>query len=172
MQLVFEFCSQKIQPITEAVRRIVTKLPCAIKCVSAASDAFQITDDTLESAEDKLANGRIKAFSLHPSGGAIRYSLVLAPAFDNGVRSFYLGTIESTNRDYMPIWETLLSVPGLQLVCLGFEEGVEIDDSNCTPQTFPWNEWPLVIGAIRQDPDSNPWTVRDGPEMTSLKRVD
>jgi hypothetical protein len=44
---------------------------------------------------------------------------------------------------------------GLSLACLGFEEGVEISDEILRPASCPWNEWLLVIAAIKELPSEN-----------------
>jgi hypothetical protein len=79
--------------------------------------------------------------------------------------SAYLGTIEYLGDDYKALWDLILSVPGLSFACLGFEEGVELDDSALSIETFPWDQWPLVIGALRGTSGLQQWTIRQGPEM-------
>jgi hypothetical protein len=125
----------------------------------------------LESLATQLETGEISSFTLHPEMGMIRYALVLAPFVDGPKRSFYLGTIEDTGKDYQSIWEVLLDTPGLTVACLGYDEGVELEDSHLTVETFPWSEWPLAIGALRDLPESESWTTREGPEMKRLTQV-
>ena len=81
-----------------------------------------------------------------------------------------MGTVEYTARDYQGIWDLLLNVPNLSIVCLGFERGVDLRDEQLQVGTFPWDQSPLVIGAVRDsESDSNAWIVRQGPEMRWLK---
>ncbi len=71
-----------------------------------------------------------------------------------------VGTIEYTDTDYSRIWDELLRMP-LQLACLGFEEGVELDlMENLVSDEFPWNAPELVLGAVRDS--SGAWDVRRG----------
>jgi hypothetical protein len=125
----------------------------------------------LESLATQLETGEISSFTLHPEMGMIRYALVLAPFVDGLKRSFYLGTIEDTGKDYHSIWEVLLDTPGLTVACLGYDEGVELEDSHLTVEAFPWSEWPLAIGALRDPSESESWTTREGPEIKWLTQV-
>jgi hypothetical protein len=167
MQLVFEFGSYELRPVAEAIRRAVRELPYDIQYLPATGTDYIPTNDTLESAEAKLARREISAFSVHPREGMVRYALILKPYFEGQSLSLYLGTIEYTGRDYEPIWDLLLATAGLTFVCLGLEEGVELTDTQLTLETFPWGEWPVVIAALR-DTGSGLWTTRKGPGIKSL----
>jgi len=104
-------------------------------------------------------------FSLHPRSGLVRYALAICPFFDGQPRSIFLETIEYLGKGYKPLWNLVLSVPGLSCACVGFEEGVEIEDDKLSVESFPWNQWPLVIGALRDPSGWQPWVIRQGPEM-------
>ena len=168
LQLVFEFGTNQVEPIEEAIRRVFGGLLYTAKCVPRGSDTNEPVSASLETLTARLKDGEISSFTLYPEGGEIRYALLLPPFFDETKRSFYLGTIEYTGSDYKQIWDQILDTPGLNFACLGHEEGVELDDSNLTVGTFPWSEWPLVIGALR-DPTGS-WITREGPEMKWLRR--
>jgi hypothetical protein len=168
MQLVFEFGSTKAHPIIEAMERAISELPYDIKCLPTSGGNYIPTNDTLASAEAKLGEGKISAFSAHPRTGTIRFALILKPHFEGQPLSIYLGTIEYTGRDHTQIWDILLDTQGLTVACLGFEEGLELKDTQLTIEAFPWNQWPLVLGALRDHSDSSSWTVREGPEMWRL----
>lgn len=171
MQLVFEFGSYELRPVAEAIRRAVGELPFDIHCLPTAGTDYIPTNDTLESAEAKLATAEISAFSVHPREGMFRYALILKPYFEGQSLSVYLGTIEYTERDYEPIWDLLLATPGLTFVCLGLEEGVELTDAQLTLETFPWREWPVLIAALR-DAGTGLWTTRKGPGTKSFPGED
>jgi hypothetical protein len=129
------------------------------------SDTYVQTTDTLESAAAKLTKGQISSFAAHPSSGIIRYVMINAPGFGGQPRSAFLGTVEFVSDDYRPLWELALASPGIWAACVGFEEGVELDDSKLTASSFPWSQWPLVIGGVRSDASDGPWIVHNGPEM-------
>jgi len=165
MQLVYEFGANELAPIVEAIQRAVYSTEYSVKCMPNDSDTYEPTEDSLSSATLKLKEGVLSSFSLHPNSGLIRYALVTCPFFDGQQRSIYLGTIEYLGDDYKALWKLILSVPGLSIACLGFEEGVELDDNALSVETFPWNQWPLVIGALRDQSGLQQWVIRQGPEM-------
>jgi hypothetical protein len=170
MQLVFEFGSKALGPTIEGIRLVIGTLPYKIECQEKARNANHETTGSLQSAAASLAQGKISAFTLRPQSEAIRYALVLEPHYESHDLSLYLGTIEYLTSDYGRVWDSLLSVPGLVFVCIGYEEGVELNDSHMTAESFPWNQWPLVIGALRKTQDSDGWTVREGPEINSVRK--
>ena len=168
MQLVFEFGSDEARPVVEAIRRAVGRLSYAVKYLPNGSEDWIPSSEPLDSVAAWLERGEISAFSLHPKDGIIRYALALCPFFEGAQRSFHLGTIESTEKSYQPIWELILGTPGLKVACLGYEEGLELEDTQLTVETFPWNHWPLVVGALRDPLGSSSWTTREGPGMKSF----
>lgn len=82
-----------------------------------------------------------------------------------------MGTIEVTTKDYQPLWNLLLGVEGLQFVCLGFEEGVDVSDrQGVDVTTFPWDDDFLVLGAVRSDlHDKDSWHIQKGPRYMELQ---
>jgi hypothetical protein len=174
MQLVFEFGSPQLAPITDAIRRAIGRLSYTVgqSAPWGKGVKFERTDDTLESIEAKLERGDIVGFSLAPdiisrrrSEMLIRYAMALAPFFDGSKLSVYTGLIEYTGKDFGLIWNLLLETPGITFACLGFEEDLELEDSQLTLDTFPWYKAPLVIGALRDPAHPDKWVIGEGPEM-------
>lgn len=165
MQLVYEFGAKEVEPVIQVIHCALADTSYSVKCLPNDSDTYSPTDDSLASVVLKLQRGDIASFSLHPSGGLIRYALVTCPGFDGRPLSLYLGTIEYTGNDYKPLWNMILSAPALAVACVGFEEGVEIEDDKLSIASFPWSQWPLVIGGIRDPLGSQSWTIKQGPEM-------
>jgi hypothetical protein len=171
MQLVFEFGSNKSLPVVETIRRVMKSQPYAIECLARGSDTYESTNDSLESAAGKLQRGEISAFSLRPlQERFIRYALVMSPSHGGEKRSFYLGTIEYLDGNYLPIWNIILDTPELTVAALGFEEGVELHDADLSEETFPWNQWPLVIGALRHREGESAWITGEGPQIKHFDR--
>src|ERR1700694_2227335 len=139
MQLVYEFGAKELKPIIAAIERALGSTQYSVKCMPNDSDTYAPTEDSLSSAALKLTEGILTSFSLHPSNGLIRYALVTCPFFAGQQLSAYLGTIEYLGDDYKALWNLILSVPGLSVACLGFEEGVELDDDALSVETFPWD---------------------------------
>lgn len=165
VQLVLEVVSQTVDPTLRFVVRVLGHTAHKVTCMPADSDTYVATEDTPESAAAKLAQGQISSFRAHPLTGMIRYVMINAPGFWGESLSAFLGTVEYIGCDYRTFWELALASPGLQIVCVGFEEGVELDDKKLTTESFPWSEWPLVIGAVRTDPEKGGWVIRTGPEI-------
>lgn len=114
--------------------------------------------------------GEISALTLHPRlAGPIRYALALAPDVREEGRSFYLGTIEYTERNFVPIWEMILSSPEIIAATVGFEEGTDLNDTTLSAPTQVWDQWPLIIGAFRDPSNPIAWTIHEGPEARWFK---
>jgi len=171
MQLVFEFGAEEIEPVIATIHLAVGRAPYSVKCLRKDDDTFEPTEDSLLSAALKIKESAIASFSLHTDNGLIRYGLVTSPFYHGEQLSCYLGTIEYLGEDYEPLWNLIVSVPGLSVACLGFEEGVELEDRALSIDTFPWNSWPLVIGALRDPLGSQQWVIREGPEMRWFAKV-
>lgn len=165
MQLVYEFGAKEMDPVIDVIHRALSDTPYSVKSLPNDSDTYSPTDDPFATVALKLRQGEIASFSLHPDCGLVRYALATCPGFDGQHLSLYLGTIEYTGNDYKPLWNLILSAPALTVACLGFEEGVEIEDDKLSVESFPWNQWPLVIGAVRDPSVSQSWTIKQGPEM-------
>ena len=70
-----------------------------------------------------------------------------------------MGTIEIAVENWSFVWDDLLANPNLLFVCVGDPEGVELCDEQISVDSFPWAEWPLVVGAVRST-EGNKWVVR------------
>lgn len=165
MQLIFEFCAAETRPVVEAVLRVLGDAAYTLKGGFGGNEVSM--DGGIGSAMSKLDNCEIDSFIAFPGTGPIRYAMVTSPVLGADPLSLYMGTVEYAARDYQWIWDRLMSVTGLTVICLGFEEGVELRDGRLEVDTFPWDEWPLVIGAVRATDASgrNVWLVKNGPEI-------
>jgi hypothetical protein len=165
MQIVIVFGSEKLGPVIDAIQKIIGGVSYTVECQMSQSDAFAPTQDSLESAAQKLSTGEVISVTVRPRSGPIRYVLLLPPFYDGASLSLYTGTVEYTAKSYATIWESLLQTTGLKVACVGYEEGVELRDDCLRVETFPWKQWPLVVGALRSDPSSESWIIREGPEI-------
>jgi len=163
-QLVFEFWSQEIEPVAEAIVRVLEGRPTEN---AAATDSLQFepTQHGLDWAANQISTGQLSSFSLHPLNGGIRYALLNGPGTGGDKRPGYMGTIEYTLGDYNHIWTELLKVNSLGMVCLGHEEGVEFTNEEFTLGGFPWHDNFLVIGAVRSP--MGDWIQKAGPKYFS-----
>jgi hypothetical protein len=159
-QLVFEFWSPQIEPIVEAIVRVLDGRPTE-NAAATKSLQYEATQHGLDWAANQISAGQLSSFSLHPLNDGIRYAVLNGPGIGGGKRPGYMGTIEYTRPDYIHIWTELLNVNGLRMVCLGQEEGVEFTDEQFTTEDFPWHDNFLVIGAVRSP--IGDWIQRSGP---------
>jgi len=146
-QLVFEFWSQEIAPVAEAIVRVLDGCPTE-NSVARLPLHYEPTQHGLDWAVQQVSTGEVSSFALHPQNGDIRYAMLSGPNIDDDNRPGYLGTIEYTQGDYFQIWRRLLDVNGLRIVCLGSEEGVEFTGDQLEAENFPWADFFLVIGAV------------------------
>ena len=161
-QLVFEVYSKEVAPVATAIVRVLEGYPTDNSAATTWLE-YEPTPHGLDWAATQFGCGNLVSFVLHPRQGAIRYALLTGPMSDDASLFGYIGTIEYTRRDYDQIWAKILDVDGLQLVCLGFEEGVEFKAHQVTPEAFPWNDGCLVVGAVRTQGGS--WHVKRGPSF-------
>jgi hypothetical protein len=151
-QLVFEFWSPEIEPVVEAISRILDGCPTE-NGFDIASPKYQSTTRGLDWGAQQVRMGQIGNFLLRPQTGGIRLALLHGQREGGGNRPGYMGTIEYTHNDYIHIWNGLLNSDGMQIVCLGCEEGIEFSGNQLTVETFPWQDRFLVIGAVRSRPE-------------------
>jgi hypothetical protein len=158
-QLVFEFWSQEIEAVVEAITRVLDGSPTENE-IAPASLRYEPTQKGLDWGVTQVRTGLVVSFVLRPENGAIRYAMLNGPDVGGVQRPGYMGTIEYTRNDYIQIWSRLLGVDGLRIVCLGFEEGVEFNRDHLETETFPWDDSFLVIGAVRSR--EGDWIMKHG----------
>jgi hypothetical protein len=147
-QLVFEFVSDDLSAVIEAIEQVIGCAP--YHCELARKVLEYEPCESLAFAISAMRRGAAVSVVLRPKLDNIRYALVNQPYFNGTKLRSWFGTIECTDTDYEVIWNTLLSVKRLEVACLGAEEGVEFDElEHITKDNFPWESPWLVVGAIR-----------------------
>lgn len=166
-QFVFEFGADTLEVTSDAMISFMGQ-PRSMEVVPAAEGnvlKYESANEPFATVADKLRTGALSSVIVRTDVPGIRYGLIMAPRFNGTDLSVWMGTIELATPDWKPLWTFLLSREGLRFVCLGSEEGVELTDTQLSIDTFPWTEWPLVIGALRADPAvSNQWFIRSREE--------
>lgn len=160
-QLVFEFWSQEIEPVVEAITRVLEGCPTENSVAAGLSLQYEPTRQGLDWAAQQVSAGQVSSFVLHPQNGGVRYAMLNGPGIGGDKLPGYMGTIEYTLADYIRIWRRLLDVNGVRIVCLGHEEGVEFTGDQLAAETFPWDDFFLVIGAVRSGVGD--WILKHGP---------
>ena len=159
-QYVFEFGGADLAAVADALTSWLG-IPASIEVAKEQPGGpdYQPTSDGLPNVLDRLRTRALSSAILRSGKPDLRYGLILAPHFNGQPLSQWMGTLESTDSDWKPMWDTVLKNDRLQFASLGFEEGVDLTDDHLTVDTFPWNEWPMVIGALR-DADGK-WIIRE-----------
>jgi hypothetical protein len=163
-QLVFEFWSKEIEPVVEAISRILDSCPTE-NTMAPLSLQYEPTHEGLSFAAHHVRTGSISSFVLRPKNNPLRYAMLNGPDIGGVKRPGYMGTIEYTGNDYSPIWSQLLDSSGLRIVCLGFEEGVQITEDYLTAGSLPWEDSFMVIGAVRSR--TGEWIIKHGSRYFS-----
>jgi hypothetical protein len=160
-QLVCEFWSEQLEPVVSAVGNALGKTDAPAYVMTSGHDDYAQTTEQLSVLVEQLAIGAIVSLSLRPKAGKIRYCLVDSPQAypDAWPLSGWLGTVEYLDLDYEWLWSTILSTSGLKVACLGMEEAPTLTDATMSPDTFPWDDQSLILGAVRT---SQGWMVREG----------
>jgi hypothetical protein len=160
-QVVIEFGSPSFGPVFDALLSLIGR-PTAIDMESRSGgrEALRATKDTREAIAKKFADGQVASATFRPESGGVRYGLILEPRYKGQDLSVWMGTVELMTDDWRPYWDALLLFDALVFVCVGEEEGVELNDDNLNVDSFPWDEWPLLIGALRAEGGSR-WAVKE-----------
>lgn len=165
-QLVFAFTSYDIEAIAAAVKSVVPNdaSDCRMARRLLEYEPCACFDDGVAALRDGSAISVI----VRPDAAKVRYGLLNQPRLNGAKLDVWFGTIEYTDTDYAWIWNELLSIESLQIACLGFEEGVELDNmEHQSIAEFPWADRSLVIGAVRSE--SGQWDIRRGTQYFPSK---
>jgi hypothetical protein len=152
-QFVFEFASRELRPISDAVEAIVAPFSEISVARTTEGDSWEYLQSTFtfEQVVAEMNNGDVLSALVRGNDSNIRYGLITCPKFNGGHLSLWMGTVEFIGEEWHPIWNKLLSSPALEVVCIGLDEGVELEDKFLRPESFPWDTWPTFAGAVRDD---------------------
>src|SRR2546429_8396786 len=87
-QFVFEFWSQEIEPVVEAIVRVLDGHPTH-NAAATESLQYEPTQHGLDWAAHQISAGQLSSFSLHPMKGGIRYALLNGPGIGGHKRPGY-----------------------------------------------------------------------------------
>ena len=161
-QIVVEFGAPEYHPTLSALLAMIER-PTAIvtECKTGGSEQFSATPEAIEAISQKFEHGEIVSATFRTESEGVRYGLITAPHYNGQRLSMWLGTVELTAIDWRSYWNALLRLDGLMFVCVGDEEGVELTDDNLTLASFPYNQWPMVVGALRNEQSGPSWVIRE-----------
>ena len=152
-QFVFEFASRDLLQVADAVKAAVAPFSEISTARAVKGDSWEYVETTLDfdRVVADMSSGSLMSVLVSGNKTDIRYGLITCPNFNGGKLSLWMGTIEFIGDEWHPIWDSLLSNTALQVVCVGLDEGVELEDEFLSPESFPWNVWPTFAGAVRDD---------------------
>ena len=160
-QIVIEFGSPSLGPVLDAMTSLIER-PSILEMElrSGGGVTSPATKAAIAAIPQKFTDREIASITLRTEAEEIRYGLILEPRFKGQDLALWLGTIELTTEGWRRYWDRLLQSDGLTFVCVGDEEGVELNDRSLTVSSFPWDEWPLMIAALRGSSGSD-WVIRE-----------
>jgi hypothetical protein len=164
-QLVFEFGSTAIDPVVRAIKKSIGSSQYRMTIRTSGGKQTTGAEDRIDDAARKAEMGVLSSFTVHPEHTWIRYILVLRVYRSSDSHAVWMGTIEITNSEYTHLWNSLLEVHGLEFLCIGFEEGVDISKQrDSSVAAFPWDDPFLVLGAVcdRCAENSSSWHIQKG----------
>jgi hypothetical protein len=158
-QYVIEFAAESVQAIAAAIALCLSQ-PINISVDEAGRECHYVeTERLLTQVIADLEAGTVASAVIRCTDERIRYALICSPLFSKSGLSKWMGTIELTVEDWSFVWNALLANPDLLLVCVGEPEGVELCDRQISVDSFPWTEWPLLVGAVRST-ESREWVIK------------
>ena len=162
-QVVVEFGAADLASVLDAMISLMERpTTVAMEFRSGGGETLPATKEALEGIPEKFSHGGVAAVTFRTEIEEIRYGLILEPRFGSQGISMWLGTIELTTEKWRRYWEKLLKCDGLAFVCVGDEEGVELNDGMLTVDSFPWDEGPLLIAALRDGKIATiDWVIRE-----------
>jgi hypothetical protein len=161
-QIVIEFGAPTFDPVINALLSVIgTPTTIEIEYPSNERQSCPATKEFMEIVSGKLTDGRLVSVTIRTDCEDIRYGLISRPDSGGYFRSMWMGTVEVTTEDWRRYWDALLRFESLAFVCVGDEEGVELTDENLTVDSFPWDEWPILVGALRAGDGETGWVVRE-----------
>lgn len=163
-QVVIEFGSQTFGPVRDAMLSLIgTPIAIDTEFRSGGGETCPATEHALEAISRRFADGQIASVTFRTESGGVRYGLILQPRYSGQNLSMWMGTLELTTKDWRRYWDALLQFDALAFVCVGDEEGVELTDDDLTVNSFPWDEWPMLAGALRAGEGGAGWVIRERP---------
>jgi len=126
--------------------------------------AYQAFDAGLNEALESFANGSVSSVQVHGEGIGTFVGGVYGPGFAGGVLEDWSGSVEGLAIEHTN-FDELQSIDGLSYIALSIEESPDFDVPHVTKETFPWSDWRLVGGAVREE--DGQWSIRRNPAVIS-----
>jgi hypothetical protein len=162
LQFVLEFGARSNGELLETARSLVPQKPSRVEVLYSDKQTYEPFSAELDALNVMAEQGCIVSYRYLYDAGPDRYFLALCPHFEGESFSCWLGTVEFRRYDYDAIWRRTLHCAKALFACLGFEEGVTIQDCD-----FSWTDPMLVVGAKRNA--SCGWEIKTGARLEDVR---
>jgi hypothetical protein len=171
-KIIFEFGTENIEGLRDAIELAVENSEYQVSVTSAAekeSLEYTYTQDTLRSAIERIERGSITSFLLFPKSSPIGFVIICVPNFVGDPMPLWWGSIDYEGLEWEMMFNHLLEVEELQFLTVSVEEGLDLEGKDLNANTFPWDHWRLIVGAVRnRSSTTNDWVIKKGPAYTQV----
>src|SRR5262245_14022875 len=172
VKIVFEFGAQSVQGVAHGIEIAIGSGRYTISTTSAIEKTSLEYSDrqvTLREAIKDMEEGKITSFLLFPEAGPVSFAIICVPFFVGDPQPLWFGAIDHEGIEWKELVNRLLEVEELRFVTVSVEEGLDLEDKDLTINTFPWDHWRLIFGALRTSTStSDSWEVRKGPAYVQV----
>lgn len=161
MSRVLSFGGPSKEAVIEAFRAIVAGKVARIFLLPVAEEdglAYREFDGTLEAALGSLADGRSGSVQIESQDRASLLAGVYRPSFANEPLADWSASAEGEGFNAELAFNDVLAINGLTYVALSHDECLDFDAAHVTKDNFPWSDWRLQVGAVRDNKGT--WVIR------------
>lgn len=167
---VIDFGGSSKKGVTDAFRSVVADSTFRIFVLpTSREDAldYEAFDGCLDDALKTFGEGRHCSVQIQGTQGSTLLGGIYRPCFANGELADWSGSVEGLDEDAAErAFLELQSAEGIGYVALGGDESPDFLAEHITVDTFPWRDWRLLAGAVRNE--DGQWTVRQSEPPDSV----
>jgi len=163
-QIMVEVGCSSLGPVRRAIELALTDVGHKIEVLSTEATAsleYASVNVDLDAACSALQSGELSSIRLRSDGADVAWVLLFGPTFGSGRAEVWTAAIELRHHKYRPLFERLLKQDDLSVVIVSMEETLDLSPTTIGPSTFPWNDWRLIVAAVRDD--AKHWHIGPGP---------
>ncbi len=163
MSRVLSFGGPSKEAVIEAFRAIIADAAVRIFVLPVEEEeclAYREFDGLLEDALASLVEGHSGSVQVQSRGLGSLLAGVYRPSFANERLADWSASVEGEALDAESAFNDLQAVKGLTYVTLSQDECLDFDAAHVTEGNFPWSDWRLQAGAVRDR--KGLWVIRRG----------
>lgn len=111
---------------------------------------YEPFEDSFEGVLLGVARGQYSSVQLQCNRGSVGMAAIYCPHFAGSPLAEWSGSLEGERRYCRELFQRGQAVVGLDFVALFAEESPAFEMDWVTEETFPWADWRLISGAVRQ----------------------